>query len=53
MTLVVINKNIITESYYIEIDFKVKYDKQKICKTKNSYLLNVMFRGTPYIYLTG
>ena len=32
----------------VKIDFKVKYNyKQKICLTKNSYLLNVMFRARP------
>ena len=44
------NKNIIWESCYIKIDFKVKDNEAKDFLTKNNDLLNVMFRGTPCRY---
>ena len=44
-----INKNIIWESCYIKIDFKVKDNEAKDFLTKNNDLLNVMFRGTSFM----
>ena len=45
------NKNIIWESCYSKINFKVKVNEGKDFLTKNNDLLNVMFRGTPCIYI--
>ena len=42
-----INRNIILESCYIKIEFKVKDNDAKDFLTKNNDLLNVMFRETP------